>query len=257
MAFEWASQRRWTELSQGARQSTVSGRSGDRRPALTGVVSELVIKLIEEVGREGQLDAVQDLAREISESIGDEFERRLSDGGPDRRSNRHLWCVVLAAICRLFDEAGDFTKRSIDELVDEVVRLLEEEVSQGRSDSVQARDIYQYRKRVVAAFGVDQYPWLRILIKKALKGVVSALQSIGEEAVMKYVRLIGAIACPDPDRHPAVVKHCIWPLLDGPFRELLEEAVASEMRVWLRNAYIALPSPAAAAPGLGLVKTLS
>lgn len=79
-------------------------------------------------------------------------------------------------------------------------------------------------------------------MKKAITSILAAMKEAGEAVVMRHLRLIGAITCPDPDRHPDVVKYCIWPLLSGPLRELLEERIAAEMRGWLRNAYVSVPS---------------
>lgn len=240
-AKQWTEPRRWQHASPAAKQSTVTNAAAERRPALTGVITELVSALIDEVKEEGEVDAVELLAKEISDDIADEFEKRLSNGGPSSKKSRHLWCVVIAAICRAYDEVGDAAKESIDVLTDRTMQLLREATSDSRAHTAAVTDIYQQRTGVARAFEIDEYDWMGTLIKKALKAVVAAIKSIGEEAAMKYVRLIGAIICPDPDRHPAVVKHCIWPLLNGPFREALQDSLASEMRAWIRNAYVVLP----------------
>lgn len=233
--------RRWEHASSAAKQSTVSNTVAERRPALTGVIMELVSTLIDQVKDEGEIDAVETLAKEISDDIADEFEKRLSNGGPNSKKSRHLWCVVIATICRVYDEVSDAAGESIDVLTDRTMQLLRAATSDSRTDTAEVTDIYRQRTSVARAFEIDEYDWMNALIKKALKAVVAAIKAIGEEATMKYVRLIRAIICPDPDRHPAVVKHCIWPLLNGPFREALEDALAAEMRAWIRNAYMVLP----------------
>ena len=240
-AKQWTELRRWEHVSPGAKQSTVNNAAEERRPALTGVITELVFTLIDQVEDEGEIDAVEILAKEISDDIADEFEKRLSNGGPSSKKSQHLWCVVIAAICRVYDEAGDAANESIDVLTDRTMQLLREAMSDSRTDTAEVTDIYRQRTGVARAFEIDEYDWMGALIKKALKAVVAAIKSIGEEMALKYVRLIGAIICPDPDRHPAIVKHCIWPLLNGPFREALQDSLASEMRAWIRNAYVVLP----------------
>lgn len=209
---------------------------------MTGIVSELVITLIEHARDDGEIDAVASLARQISDEIGEEFERQLDSGGPDHRSNRHLWCVVLATICRLYDQGFDFVNATVDDLVGEIMGRLREDVSVDRGEDTRARDVYQYKYRVVAAFDLADYAFLDALIKKAVRAVTAAGKAIGDEAVFKHLRLIGAITCPDTDRHPDVVKHCLWPLLAGPFKEMLEDSLAAEMRMWLRNAYPVTPA---------------
>ncbi|HMR50715.1 MAG TPA: hypothetical protein PKE40_15725 [Arachnia sp.] len=237
-ATDWAEPRRWTRLPEETRATTVK----DRRPAVAGIVSELVIALVEQARSDGEIDAVAALAHQISDEIGDEFERHLDGGGPDHRNTRHLWCVVLATICRLYDHGFDLVNATLDDLVEDIMKTLREDISTDRGEESQPRDIYQYRYRIVAAFEVAEYAFLEALIKKAVHAVTTAVQEIGEEAAFKHLRLIGAITCPDPDRHPDVVKHCLWPLLSGPFKEMLEDTIATEMRTWLCNAYPVVPA---------------
>lgn len=241
-ATDWAEPRRWRRLAEATRETTIEDHVADRQPAVTGIVSELVITLIEQAREDGEIDVIAALAHQISDEIGEDFERYLDSGGPDHRSTRHLWCVVLATICRIYDHGFDLVKVSADDLVDEMMTRLKENVSSDRRDETRARDIYQYKYRVVAAFELADYNFLEDLIRKAIYAVITAVKAIGEEAVFKHLRLIGAITCPDPDRHPDVVKHCLWPLLSGPFKEMLKESIATEMRSWLRNAYPSLPA---------------
>lgn len=241
-ATDWAEPRRWIRLPKAARRTTVTDRVADRHPAVTGIVSELVIALVEQTRSDGEIDAVAALAHQISDEIGEAFERHLDGGGPAHRSTRHLWCVVLATICRLYDRGFNLVNATLDDLVENIVEALRGDISTDRGEESQPRDIYQYRYRTVAAFEVAEYAFLEALIKKAVHAVTTAIKEIGEEAVFKHLRLIGAITCPDPDRHPDVVKYCLWPLLSGPFKETLEASIATEMRTWLRNAYPVVPA---------------
>lgn len=240
-AKHWAEPRRWENTEPAVRQTAVNSTFRERRPALTGVIMELVLALIDQVKNDGEIDAVDILATEISDEIAKEMEKRLSNAGPGGKKSRHLWCVVLAAICRVYDEIGDFANTSTEILVARVMHFLREATSESRTDEAEVTDIYRQRSGVTRAFEIDEYDWLDALIERALKAVVAAIASMGEEVAMKYVRLIGAIICPDPDRHPVVVKHCVWPLLNGPFREALGDSVGAEMRTWIRNAYAVIP----------------
>ncbi|MFT3970488.1 MAG: hypothetical protein QM695_09455 [Micropruina sp.] len=241
-ATNWAEPRRWIRLPEATRATTIKDRVADRHPAVTGIVSELVITLVEQARTDGEVNAVAALAHQISDEIGDEFERHLDGGGPDHRSSRHLWCVVLATLCRLYDHGINLVNGALDDLVENITKALREDISTDRGEESQPRDIYQYRYRIVAAFEVAEYAFLVALIKKAVRAVTTAIKEIGEEAVFKHLRLIGAITCPDPDRHPEVIRHCLWPLLSGPFKEMLEASIATEMRTWLRNAYSVVPA---------------
>ncbi|WP_454823374.1 hypothetical protein [Kocuria marina] len=208
---------------------------------MTGIVSELVITLIGQARDDAEIDIIAALAEQISDEVGADFQRHLVGGAPDGRSSRHLWCVVLATICRLYDEAFSFITSSVDDLVGAVVMRLREETSFDRTDDIHARDIYQYKYRVVAAFELVEYSFLESLIKKAVMAVIAAAKAIGEESVFKHLRLIGAITCPGPDRPPDVIQHCLWPLLSGPFQDALQKTLEIQMRMWLRNAYVVQP----------------
>lgn len=232
---------RWSSGSAAMKQSTINDGVADRHPAMTALISELIVALIDHLRRQDQLDPIECLAREISEDAGDEVQRHLGGGGSKSRKNRHLWCVIVATICRLYDQTTDFLGRGANALVDDLMGLLRQGISTQRSEVTQVRDVYQYKHRVAAAFRPDDYDFLGGLAKTAIKAVITAIGEVGEAIVMRHLRLIGAVVCPDPDRHPDVVKYCIWPLLRGPFEGMLKESTEAEMRTWLRNAYPVLP----------------
>ncbi len=236
-ARRWAEERRWTTLSHSVQASTIDDNVADRQPAIRGVVSELVIALLEQKRDKGEIDAVAFLAHQITEEIGEEFEEHLSAQQDETRSISHLWCVVLATICRIYDEGFNFVNTSIEDLVDAVIVQLRAEASRERGDDTHARDIYQHKHIVDEAFDETVIAFVKTLIKKAVTGVVAAVKSIGEEAVFKHLRLIAAIICPNPDRHPDIIKYCVWPLLVGPLKETIEKNLTSQMHSWLRNAY--------------------
>lgn len=241
VASEKVEPHRWIHLADAHLRATSSSSSTERRPALNGIVSELISTLITGIEAHGHLDAVEVFAKQISDEVSDKFEQHLSGGKVPKSSNRHLWCVVLAAICRAYDEMTDFVSRSIDDIVADIVQWLREEVKPDRTDDIEVTAVYSRRTGIRRAFNIDAFDWLQLLIRHAVQSVKSAFQALGEEVAMKYLRLIGAVVCPDPERHPIVVKHCIWPLVQGPFRDLLEKHVSNEMRTWLRNAYPYLP----------------
>lgn len=227
---------RWADLPQAARDSTVASSSADRRPVLNAILAELVIAIIDKARVEGTADPVRLLASGISDEVAEQVERRLS-GKAHRRRGNHLWCVVLAAFCRVYDEASAHVKKSADRLTEALLDAVKEAVSKERGKHVRPRDVYSRKTGVAEAFAASDYPWLREVIGTAVGRMVDAGTVLGEDAVMKYVRLIGVIVCPDLDRHPAVVKHCLWPLVEGPFKVALDENLGAEMGSWLRNAY--------------------
>lgn len=237
-AIDYANQRRWAQMRVGPVGSTVRKTVAVRRQAVSGILSEFVINAIKTSGN-GRSDVIEVLAMRLSDEIGGEMEQNLRGGPPARRGDRHLWCVVLATICRLYDETFAFSKKTVDGLLDGLMKQLSRETSRGLGEETSSRDLYSYRRgcRVIAAFEVAEYEFLGVLAKQAIDSVLAAMKQVGEEAVMRQMRMMTAVMCPDPDRHPDVIKYCIWPLLSGPFREALEEGIEEEMRVWLRNTY--------------------
>lgn len=103
-------------------------------------------------------------------------------GGPAHRSNRHLWCVVLATICRLYDRGFNLFNARVDGLV-----------------------------------GVSWKP-------------------CGKTSLPNWA------TTPVRGTSTDVIKHCLWPLLAGPFREMLKDSPSAKMRTWLRNAYPVKPT---------------
>lgn len=242
LARTWAAPHRWTRLDDAPKESTHSDASAPRRKAMTGVITELVTTLIDQLEETGQVAAVQTLATRISDDVGDVIEDHLSSEGPDQRGKNHLWCVVVAAICRAYDETVDGAGRSLEKLSQTVVELLQAPPKSDRTEYPTVTAIDAHRHRVRRAFEFNEYAWLETLISKALKAILAAITTLGEETTLKYVRLIGTIVCPDPDRHPAIIKHCLWPLIQGPFRDALREGVADEIHNWLKNAYLVKPA---------------
>lgn len=241
-ARAWAKPKRWTTVPAANKNSTVGDSMELRNKAMAGLICELVLVMIEQVRENGEIDAIGILADQISKEVGEEFEKNLAEGGPDRTKINHIWCVVLATICRLYDQGFSLFEDAIDSAVDAVLHELKQEASTDRTEYTNAQDVYEYKDKVKAAFDLATFPFLSALIKKAVNSLVDAVKAIGEESVMKHLRLICVIMCPDPDRHPDVVKYCLWPLVSGSFQELLQEAIATETRTWLRNAYVVVPT---------------
>lgn len=237
-----AEPRRWRHLPEATRRTTVNSTVSDRHPAVTGVVSELVITLIEQIRDDREIDAIESLASHVSYEIGEELERHLDGGGPDHRGTRHLWCVVMATICRVYDQGFDLVHATVDKAVEEVMDDLGQDISVEQGDASKPRDIYQRKRIVVSAFELAEYTFLEALVKKAVGAITTAIRAIGEETVFKHLRLIGVIMCPDPDRHPDVVRHCVWPFVSGPLAGMVDDSIAAEMRGWLRNAYRVVPA---------------
>lgn len=239
-ALDLARPRRWADLTPAQQQPNAS-TAPDRRVGLDGVVNEVIVKIIEgmqdNLTKTGELNAVGALATGISQEIGDAFEAHLVGGSPVAKGNRHLWCVVLASICKAYDKTVDFARQTLDELVELVMGTLEEPTATDLQQPVHVRDIYRRTTPIAEAFTTTAYSWLKILVKHALGEIITAIAAIGEVAVIAHIRLFGAIVCPDPDQHPAVVKYCIWPLLSGPFKHLLEKLLASQMQQWIKNSY--------------------
>jgi len=180
------------------------------------------------------------LANAISSDLVDEVSRSLSRNGAKKKVHGHYWCSVIAAICQVYDEAFQAAKKDLDAGVDLVMDALGAWTDGTNSGRGTIARVVERSTRGGGPVGFEGFEAslvddiLRQLVKKALGAIIDSVSHLGEEMVMKYVRIIGAIVCPDPARHPAVVRYCIWPLIIGP----LKGVIASDLRDWIAIEYL-------------------
>ncbi|QAY68744.1 hypothetical protein [Xylanimonas protaetiae] len=203
---------------------------------LDAIMSELICVLIEQINQDGQVDAVEALARGVSSEVAHAIEARLK-GENARRPGNHFWCVVMAAICKFYDKTFELVGVTLDSLVDAVMAELGGSDSARERADTSAQDIASRTNARRTAFSLGHFPWLTVVVKAALKSVLEAIKKIGEDAVTRYLRFFGLIMCPDPDRHPAVIRYCLWPLIAAPLKQLLTDETSAQMREWVRANY--------------------
>lgn len=247
-AREWATSRRWDQKSS-------DGQPSGTKPAARGrstvqaVIAESLIYLLDEGIPADESAALKTLAEAMSDEIGAEITAELATCAEQDRPKHHFWCVVLAAVCKTYDlwirRVRTDLDAAIDIVVDAVFEIVVAESSSrpnlGKNNTAM-RAIGGVSQQKHLAFADDLYrDLLRRILKKAMDAIVNAIDQTNEHLVMKWLRLIGALVCPDPGAHPAVVIYCIWPLILGPFKN----AVSADLQNWLS---VAIPAPGRKTP---------
>lgn len=199
-----------------------------------------------------ELAVVQELSETIAGTILSDMERHLRSGGPrgsrETRAN-HFFCVVLAAICQVYEQLNNYASNTNSELAEIIVDLIELSRQQPKHGSPEPypRTVEKPKGRGKSrderhredSFSLlpGERAFLKQVILKLLEAARGAAVAPIEKGVMLHLRVIASITCPDPDRHPSIIKYCIWPLLKGPLRELISDDVARQMEDWLTDTY--------------------
>lgn len=239
VSSKWAAPRRWERLSKGG---VPAGRTWSAREknAAASATAEVVVVLVTDGIPSSQEEAIRRLADAISIDLIREVSHALTSRGVRSKVHGHFWCSVLAAICKVYDDSVDALQRNLDAAADSVMDALrspEDATAQPRGADV--RQVVRPRApgNSIEGFAEDLIDEvLRRLIKKALRAITEAIRELGEAVVVKYVRIIGALVCPDPGAHPAVVRYCIWPLISGP----LKDRISEDLRKWIGYEYLQL-----------------
>ncbi|MGO2684793.1 MAG: hypothetical protein ACTIAA_11240 [Microbacterium sp.] len=199
-----------------------------------------------------ELATVQQLSETIAGKVLSDIEGHLRSGGPQGRKNKradHFFCVVLAAVCQVYATLNDCASKTNEELAEIIVGLIELSVKNPKDDSPEPypRTVEKPKGRGKKRLNRDrddsftlldgERDFLQQVILKLLEAARKSAMAPIEKGVMLHLRVIAAITCPDPDRHPSIIKYCIWPLLKGPLRELISEEVAGQMETWLVETY--------------------
>lgn len=230
----------WSPPGRTTRVTSIRSSVRDRRVDLAALIFELFVAALEEDQSDAETRAIHNLAEKLSSEVAEEVEKALGSRRRPSVTKGHFWCVILASICRVYDETVEFTSDSLEDLAGRVVSKLRSH-SSDRTANSHSLDIYFGRTNVRPAFVPDEIDFLEAVVKHALTSVLAAIEDTAEESVIKYVRLIACVVCPDPDAHPDVIRFCIWPLLEGPFKQYLGDRFDSQLHDWLRNAYVVEP----------------
>lgn len=279
-----ASERRWkhepdpsgTPAEESVGSGSVDVGSSDAKlRAGASIVNEFIIGLIEHKNAidaktadsvtsvdlsTTELAAIKQLSDVITDTILKEMEDHLESGGP-RAGQKvdHFFCVILAAVCQAYATLDDCAGKANEELARAIVGLIERDTHdpdneprkplprtiQGGTQRSPGR-----RKDSFAILQLEmEKDFFYQIVLKLLEAMRKTVMAPIEEGVILHLRVIGAITCPDPDRHPSVIKFCIWPLLKGPLRKMIGEELAETMESWLIETYpleaLAQPLPAA------------
>lgn len=223
-------------------------------------VNEFILGLIEhknavdngDIERIDDVDLTQDelvVVYQLSDTIADEIVSEMGDhlrhGGPRgtiKQKADHFFCVALAAVCQAYATMDDFLDAEIEELASEIVEFIEPsakaEARHRAEPSPRTIETPKARRRKDSfTFLPGEKDFFRRVVIKLLKALKKTATKPIEEGVMLHLRVIAAITCPDPDRHPSIIKYCIWPLLKGPLKKLISDETAGEIAKWIERTY--------------------
>lgn len=161
----------------------------------------------------------------LSEALGGDEEFKTRKGKSGSLGLSHLWCSILAALAEGMDEFKNLTVEFRDYVIEAVIRA-----------PVKSAD-----KRI-DWFTVMRRHFVKLLVTSVWATLQNAFElSSGWRAFLKAVRILAIIVCPNVDRHPEVMNHCVLPLM--------QELMAEEAFAWFQtNLHEAYPK-VFAAPG--------
>lgn len=130
----------------------------------------------------------------------------------------HVWCSVLAALCKALDEIEGHTEKTIKDAI-----------KNGIASAVIIVRPYPQKERTVADrlldFIIDR------TAGKLAKAITTAIAAgLGLPHIKLILRVTAALCCRDPDEHPAVFKYCIWPLVEPVMKQEMTAAGAEVIR---------------------------
>ncbi len=143
-------------------------------------------------------DQIEAIAKKISKDVVDELD--LSFDASHRTARRrelaetHFWCSIFAGFAEVLNDV----QKEIDKVVDQVPKLV-----------VSAIDARSVTGQATVRLAVNR-SWELV---KELDFVKAALGTVDFSEPLRATRMLAVMICPAPERHEAVVKHCMNPLI--------------------------------------------
>lgn len=200
-----------SEVSLGQRRDEVdhvwnhakpqSKRSGGRSTKVQkeSATDSVVVDLADWLGHHlTTADQVQAIAEKISKEVVAELDGSFDASHRTRRrreiAQSHFWCDILAGMAEALNEV----QKEINKVVDLVPNLV-----------VSAIGPHSAIGQATVRLAVDK-TWEQI---KELDFVKAALGVADLSEPIRAIRMLAVMICPAPERHEAVVKHCVHPLV--------------------------------------------
>lgn len=139
---------------------------------------------------------------------------------------KHLLCVICAVLLEFYEK--------VDELTDEMAR----ELASNIVDSVVERIEKDEKIRIKECVKTVVKKILEYALRKMFKGLTAKMREVaiplpwGNKLAL---RIIGVLACPDPEKHFEVMKYCLKPLVEECLRESIKDQLPEDWRVFLES----------------------
>jgi hypothetical protein len=141
-------------------------------------------------------------AEEFTVAITDDMIELGQISKEDQERPGHVWCSVLAALCKALDDIERYTENTIKDVIKNGIA----------SAAIIVRP-YPQNERTVADRLLD-FITDRTAGKLAKAITTATAAGLGLSHIKLVLRVTAALCCRDPDEHPAVFKYCIWPLVE-------------------------------------------
>jgi hypothetical protein len=168
---------------------------GDPTPTRRSPTGSPVVDEVEALAEHVVCRALDDIRAELGGQIPDKVKVALAD---------HFWCDLLAQLAHAIDEGLKHIESVPDRLTDWVMKSRE----QSRWQHLEAR--------VVRAAARSVWSKLRFVTFSGM---------LNRSLVLPVIRLLAVLMCKSPERHKAVVEHCVDPLGKGVLAKVKEKLV--------------------------------
>lgn len=139
---------------------------------------------------------------------------------------KHLVCVICAVLLEFYEK--------VDELTDEMAQKLASNIV----DSVVERIEKDEKIRIKECVKTVVKKILEHALRKMFKGLTAKMREVaiplpwGNKLAL---RIIGVLACPDPEKHFEVMKYCLKPLVEECLKEPIKDQLPKDWEVFLKS----------------------
>ncbi|MER6667095.1 hypothetical protein ABT256_21310 [Amycolatopsis japonica] len=164
-------------------------------------------------------DQIEAVATKISEEVVAELDRAVDAAHRAERrktlASSHFWCDILAGLAKTLNDI----QKEIDDAINRIPRL----VISGLSPETAIG-------KATVELAVEK-TWDQV---KELDFIKAAVNTYDLSEPIRATRMLAIMICPAPERHEAVVKNCVNPLLGGYVSNLTKQRLEAALPdTWL------------------------
>ncbi|WP_146174817.1 hypothetical protein [Umezawaea tangerina] len=164
-------------------------------------------------------DRIEAVAKKISNEVVAALDHSVDTAKRAERRKKlaasHFWCDILAGIAKTLNDIQE----EIDKVIAQVPKLV-----------ISAINTSSTIGTATVELAVEK-TWEQI---KELDFVKTALQLHDLSEPVRAVRMLAIMICPAPERHEAVIKHCVKPLVGDQVHSLTKQRLETALpAAWL------------------------